>query len=107
MGGDITLAKEFDDRFAAFAAYHYNKSNTKNSVFDFNLDSYSHKFETGISYKLTDKDRVVIGLKFDAQNGTLEDTDYYWYRDLHCSTAIFRWRDKRKKLEAHWQFTPW
>ena len=107
MNYDITLAKEFDDRFAAYTAYHYSKSNSKNSVFDFNLDSYSHKLETGVSYKLTDKDRFVIGWKFDVQNGTLEDTDYYWYRDLHCSTAVFRWRGKRKKFEAHWQFTPW
>jgi len=107
MNYDITLAKEFDDRFAAYTAYHYAKNNSKNSIFDFDLDSYSHKFEAGFSYKLTDKDRVVIGWKFDAQKGTLEDTDYFWYRDLHCSTAIFRWREKRKKFEAHWQFTPW
>ena len=107
MNFDITLAKEFNDRFAAYTAYNYTKNNSQNSVFDFDLDSYSHKFETGLSYRLTDKDRFVIGWKFDAQQGTLEDTDYFWYRDLHCSTAVFRWREKRKKFEAHWQFTPW
>ena len=103
----VTIAKEFDDRFAAYTAYLYTKNNSQNSLFDFDLDSYSHKLETGISYKLTDKDRFVCGLKFDTSTGKLADADYYWYRDLHCSTAVFRWRSKRKKFEAHWQFTPW
>ena len=107
MNYDATLAKEFDDRFAVYTSYHYSKSNSKNSMFDFGLDSYSSRFETGISYKLTDKDRIVCGWKFDTDTGKLADADYYWFRDLHCSTAIFRWRDKRKKFEAHWQFTPW
>ena len=107
MNYDITLAKEFDDRFATYVGYHYQKSNSQNSVFDFNVDSYSQKLETGLSYRLTDKDRFVIGWKFNTEKGTLEDTDYYWYRDLHCSTAVLRWRGKRKKLEARWQFTPW
>ncbi len=103
----IRISKSFDQRFAMYTAYLYNKFNSKNSLFDYDLDSYSHKFETGISYKLTDKDRIVCGWKFDTETGKLADADYYWYRDLHCSTAILRWRDKRKKLEVRWQFTPW
>ncbi len=102
-----TFAKEFDEKFAAFLRYEYTKNNSQNSLFDFDLDSFSKKFLTGASYQLTDKDRFVVGLKFDADSGKLEDADYYWYRDLHCSTAILRWRDKRNKFEVHWQFTPW
>lgn len=102
-----TLAKEFDDRFAAFASWQYSKNNSRNSLFNYDLDSFSRKFLAGMSYRLTDKDRFVVGLKFNAENGKLEDADYYWYRDLHCSTAILRWRDKRNKLEIKWQFTPW
>lgn len=101
------LFREFDDRFAAYVAYEYNKTTSENSLYDFDADSYSNKFSTGVSYRLTDKDRIVAGLKFDTSRGTLEDVDYYWYRDLHCSTAIIRWRAKRDKVEARWQFTPW
>lgn len=107
MNYDVTLAKEFDDRFAAFTAYHYTKSNSRNSLYKFDVDDYSHKLETGISYRLTDKDRVVIGLKFDTSDGKLADADYYWFHDFHCSTAILRWRDKRNKFEARWEFSPW
>lgn len=107
MNYDVTVGKEFNDRFAAFAAYHYTKNNTRNSLHKLNLDDYSHKFETGLSYRLTDKDRFVAGWKFDTQTGHLKDADFYWYRDLHCSTAVLRWRHKRKKIELHWQFTPW
>lgn len=104
---DLTLAKEFDSKFAAFTGYHYAKNTTKNSLYDFGLEDYAKRFEAGVSYRLTDKDRFVAGLKFDADSGELKDTDLYWYRDLHCSTAVMRWRHKRKKFEVHWQFTPW
>ena len=107
MNYDITLAKEFDERFAAYGGYHYSKNNTKNSLYRINNEDFSNRFETGISYRITDKDRIVAGWKFDTKEGKLIDTDYYWYRDLHCSTAVMRWRQKRKKFEVHWQFTPW
>ena len=103
----VTLFREFDDTFAAYTSYEYQKNTSKNSLYDYDNDSYSNKFSIGASYRLTDKDRVVAGLKFNTQSGKLEDADYYWYRDLHCSTAIFRWRQKRDKVEVHWQFTPW
>ena len=108
MNYDVKLGREFDDRFAAFIGYNYTKNNSENSLFEYeNSDSYSSKFLAGISYQLTPKDRFVIGLKYNTEGGTLEDVDYYWYRDLHCSTAVLRWRAKRKKFEMHWQFTPW
>ncbi len=104
---NATLFREFDENFAAYTSYEHNRSTSKNSLYDYDNDDYSTKFALGASYRLTDKDRFVAGLKFDAKKGTLEDADYYWYRDLHCSTAIFRWRQKRDKVEVHWQFTPW
>ena len=108
MNYDVKLAREFDDRFAAFVGYNYTKNNSENSLYEYdNPDSYSSKFVAGVSYKLTEKDRFVIGVKYNTELGSLEDVDYYWYRDLHCSTAVLRWRAKRKKVEVHWQFTPW
>lgn len=108
MNYDVKLGREFDDRFAAFVGYNYTKNNSTNSLFEYdNADSYSSKFLAGLSYQLTPKDRFVIGLKYNTEGGTLEDVDYYWYRDLHCSTAVVRWRAKRKKFEFRWQFTPW
>ena len=108
MNYDVKLGREFDDRFAAFIGYNYTKNNSENSLFEYeNSDSYSSKFLAGVSYQLTPKDRFVIGLKYNTEGGTLEDVDYYWFRDLHCSTAVLRWRAKRKKFEMHWQFTPW
>ena len=104
---DILFGTEVNDRLAAYAGFSYEKVNAQNSVFDFDLDNYSKKIQAGVSYKLTDHDRFVIGTKWNADNNRLEDVDYYWYHDLHCSQAIIRWRDKRKKLEVHWEFTPW
>ena len=107
MNYDIVTAREFDDRFAAFTGYHYRKSTTKNSLFRYDTDDYSKEFETGCSYVIDRKNRAVVGLKFDAEEGSLRDVDYYWYHDLHCSQLILRYRQKRDRFEAHWQFTPW
>lgn len=103
----ITVGKEYTERFAAYVGYEYNKLNSKNSVFDFDLDDYSRKFKAGASYMLTEKDRVVVGVKMNVDNHRFEDVDYYWYHDLHCSQAILRWRAKRHKFEVRWEFVPW
>ena len=103
----ILMAREFNERLAAFAGYTYTKNNSKNSVFNFDTDDFSRKLQAGVSYYLTPKDRVVVGWKFDMDNRKLDDIDYYWYHDLHCSQAVLRWRGKRKKLEVHWEFIPW
>ena len=107
MNYSIRISKEFNDRWASYIGYDYTKNNSQNSLYDYGNDDYSNKFITGVSYRLTDKDRFVVGLKFDTKNHKLADADYYWYRDLHCSTAVVRWRQKRHKVEFQWQFTPW
>ena len=107
MNYNLLLGREFSERLVAYVAYSYNKNNSKNSVFDFDVDDFSRKFQAGVSYYLTPKDRVVVGVKWDADNRKLDDVDYYWYHDLHCSQAVLRWRGKRKKLEVHWEFVPW
>ncbi|MBR6887591.1 MAG: LPS-assembly protein LptD [Selenomonadaceae bacterium] len=104
---DILLAREFDDRLAAYVGYSYDKNNSTNSLFNFDVDDYSRKFQAGVSWWLTPKDRIVVGAKWNADKHTVEDVDYYWYHDLHCSQAVLRWRGKRKKLEVHWEFVPW
>jgi len=104
---NILLGREFNERLAAYVGYSYDKNNSTNSLFDFDLDDYSRKFQAGVSYWLTPKDRVVVGVKWNADKNTVEDVDYYWYHDLHCSQAVLRWRGKRKKLEVHWEFVPW
>ena len=107
MHYNILLGREFDSRTAAYLGFSYNKNNSKNSVFDFDTDDFSRKLQAGISYYLTPKDRVVVGVKWDADNHRVDDVDYYWYHDLHCSQAILRWRGKKKKLEVRWEFIPW
>ena len=104
---NVLLGREFDKRLAAYVSFSYNKNNATNSLFHFDNDDYAKKFQAGVSYFITPKDRIVVGMKWDADNHKLDDIDYYWYHDLHCSQAVLRWRGKRKKLEVHWEFTPW
>ncbi len=113
MNYDAVLGRQFDDRLAAFVGYHFSKNNSQNSLFKYDLDDYSQKLETGISYQLTHNDRFVVGWKFNTGSGKLEDTDYFWYHDLHCSQVILRYRAKHQnhkdgnRFEVHWEFLPW
>ena len=104
---EMYLAREFDERLAAYAGFSYDKNTSQNTLFDFDNDDYSRKIQAGVSYYITPKDRIVVGVKWDADKHTVKDVDYYWYHDLHCSQAVLRWRGKRHKLEVHWEFVPW
>lgn len=107
MNYDIVLGKDFDPKWAGFIGYHYNRNNTKNSLFSYDLDDYSKKLDVGLSYRMDDLNRFVAGIKYDTESRQIKDIDYYWYHDLHCSQVILRYRAKRDKVEVRWQFTPW
>lgn len=107
MGYDVTAVKEYDDRWATYLGYHFSKSNSQNSVFDYDLDSYSEKATAGFSYSFSPKDRVVVGWAFDAETNRLMDTDYYWYHNLHCAELVVRYRGKRQQFKVSAQFAPW
>ena len=107
MNYDIVLGKDFDEKWAGFAGYHYTKNSKQTALFDYGLDDFSRKFDTGLSYRMDNLNRFVVGVKYDLDAKTVRDVDYYWYRDLHCSQVIMRYRAKRNKFEVRWQFTPW
>lgn len=107
IGYNITALKEWDKRWVTYLGYHYSESNSRNSVFDFDLDSYSEKYTAGFSYSFSDKDRIVVGVAFDAQQNRLMDTDYYWYHNIHCGELIVRYREKRDQIKVTAQFSPW
>ena len=104
---DVGLIRDFNERWAAYTAYGYKRNNTKNSLFDVDLDDYSQKIQAGASYRVTDRDRVAAALEWNAQSGNLHDVDYYWFHDFHCTQLILRYRSKQDTWKVQWQFTPW
>lgn len=107
FNADAVLTKDFDERWAAYVGYHYNKQNSRNSLFDFNLDSFSRKLESGFSYRIDKNNRVAVGTRYDIDNGEWRNVDYYWYHDMHCSQAILRYQSKARTWSVRWEFTPW
>ena len=104
---DGTLLRKFDDRWGAFVGYHYSHNNSQNSVFNYALDDYSRKLETGFSYRITPRDRFVAGWNYDVTGEAIKDIDYYWYHDLHCAQLILRYREKRNQWKIGIQLKPW
>lgn len=105
---DATIMADINPRLVAYTAYHYSRSTTQNSVFDYGYDSYSKKVTAGLSYELTKKDRIVVANEFDASNGmNLMDNDYYWYHDFHCFYTELKYRAKRHEWHIKFDFIHW
>ena len=56
---------------------------------------------------MTERDRFVAALEWDAQHGQMNDVDYYWFHDMHCAQLILRYRSKQSTWKVAAQFTPW
>ena len=102
-----TTVKEFDDRWAVYGRYSYSNKNTKNSLFDYDLDDFSRKVDTGVSYRVDDKNRFLVGLRYDMDKHKLNEVDYYWFHDMHCSQLVLRYRGKSHNWSVTWDFLPW
>lgn len=107
FGYSALLCRDVDKRWSYYTLYSYSQSTTKNSLFDYNLDSYSRKLAAGFSYKFSDHDRAVVGTAFDMNNRTLADMDLYWFHEFHCLQLISRYRVKRHQFSFTLQFNPW
>jgi len=107
FGYSAILRRHVDDRWAYYALYSFSQANSKNTVFDFDLDSYSRKFAAGVSYRLDNSNRFVVGSAFDASTHKLQDMDLYWFHDMHCYQLITRYRVKRHEVGFTLQFNPW
>ena len=108
----LATTKKFDDRWACYATFAYSRANTRNSLYDYDLDSFSRKFMMGLSYRVTPRDRLVIGTAYNLDNGKfrLDKTEYYWFHDMHCSQLIVQFKQYRNEdnaLNFKWEFTPW
>ncbi|MCR5176524.1 MAG: LPS-assembly protein LptD [Anaerovibrio sp.] len=107
VGYKALVRRDVDDRWAYYALYSYTQANSRNSVFDFDLDSYSRKFAAGFSYRWDKSNRLVVGSAFNASTHDLEDVDLYWFHDMHCYQLIVRYRVKRRTAGVTLQFNPW
>lgn len=107
FGYSALLRRDVDKRWSYYTLYSYSQANTKNSLFDYNLDDYSRKLSAGVSYKFSDHDRAVVGTAFDMNDRRLADMDIYWFHDFHCLQLITRYRVKRDQINFTLQFNPW
>ena len=108
----LSTVKKFDDRWAAYVTYAYSKNNSRNSLYDYDLDDFSRKGMFGVSYRASEKDRFVVGVAYNMDNGGFKfnKMDYYWFHDLHCSQLIVQYKhykDEDDSIKFKWEFTPW
>ena len=112
LSGSLSTIKQFDDRWAAYATYSYSNANSRNSLYDYDLDSYSRKAMVGVSYRATPHDRFVLGVAYDMDDGhcKFDKMDYYWFHDLHCSQVVIHYKHYKNQddsIKFTWEFTPW
>ena len=104
---NLLFFKEYDMKWANYFEYAYSKSNSTNRMIDFDTDSFSRKFNFGLSYRMDNRNRFVVGCKWDLDDRRVADIDYYWFYQLHCAELITRYRAKRHSWSVSFQFTPW
>lgn len=104
---DAVLTKDFDERWAAYAGYHYSRKDAASSLFNFGTDDYRRKLEGGFSYRVDEKNRLAVGTKYDLDHGKWKNIDYYWYHDMHCAESIVRYKSLHNQISIRFQFTPW
>lgn len=104
---DAVFTRDIDLRWAAYAGYHYSKKTVENSLFDYDTDDYSKKFEGGFSYRVDDRNRLVVGTRYDMDHNQWKNVDYYWYHDMHCAQFILRYKSMDNTWQVRLQFTPW
>lgn len=107
MTFDAVLTKDFNERWAAYAGFHYNKLNRENSLFDFDTEDYTKKLEGGFSYRIDDANRIAIGTRYDVDHRKWKNIDYYWYHNFHCTQMILRYKSLSNTWNVRWEFTPW
>ena len=104
---NLLFFKEYDMKWANYFEYAYSQSNSTNRMIDFDTDSFSRKFNFGLSYRMDNRNRFVVGCKWDLDDRRVADIDYYWFYQLHCAELITRYRAKRHSWSVSFQFTPW
>ena len=104
---NMWLLKEFDDKYAWYAGYEYSVVNKANSLFSYNRNDVARSVKTGLSYRMTNHDRFIVGLQYDEAKRSLRDVDYYWFHDMHCAQMVLRYRAKRASWQVRLEFTPW
>ena len=63
------------------------KNNTQNSLFDYDLDDYTQKIQAGVSYQMTDLDRFMVAMEWDAQEG--ENICIGYFKNEEATKAAF------------------
>jgi len=101
------FVKDVNDRLAFFSGYHYTQNTKANSLFNYDAEDYAKKWESGFSYRIDDRNRIVVGENYDMDSHSIKDVDYYWYHDIHCAQMILRYREKRQTWQVRFEFTPW
>ena len=111
MDYNATLYRSFDDKWAYYLKYIYSEENSQNTLFDFDNDTFSKKLQTGLSYQVTDRDRVMATYAFDMDKDALANSEYYWFHDFHCIEMMVRYKSKRDSGEhstsVSFMFNPW
>ena len=107
LRGDATIIHDMGPDWTAYVGYHYNRKTSQNSLFDYDLDSYPHKLNFGVSWAFTERDRFLFGQAFDARAHKQKEIDYFWFHNMHCAELILRYRAHRKTWHVSLQFAPW
>lgn len=92
---DVGLSKKFNERFTAYAGYHYTSQEQK--LFNFDNDYLHKELRSGLQWQITKRDRFRVMHRYDLTNKTTYDLEYALVHNMHCVELEIKYNKKDRK----------
>lgn len=89
---NVGLSKKFNDRFVAYAGYHYTSQEKK--LFNFDNDYLHKEARSGLQWQITKRDSFRIMHRYDLTANRTYDLEYSLVHNMHCVELEFRYNKK-------------
>ena len=102
---DAVLNKRWR-RWAANTGYHYNRENR--NLFDYNRADLAENWETGVSYRASERDSFSVIVRYDMQDNRVYDLDFTWKRNLtDCFQTEITYKQKQREIDFDIHLLNW
>lgn len=103
---DSRLSYKASNRLDTWVGYNY-RSDIGTTPYEFDRVDIAKEGRIGFMYKVDRLNSFGVKMSYDLANGSSEDVDYTWKRNLHCFEADITYRAKRDEIRVKVSTIKW
>lgn len=103
---DSQLNVKVSNRLDTWLGYSY-RSDVGTTPYEFDRIDIAREGKAGFMYQLDRLNGFGVKISYDLENGSTEDVDYTWKRNLHCFDADITYRAKRDEFRVKVAAAKW